>query len=240
MRKALCFAMLILLARHHVLGDSSGLFPMSDITIGMSSEDLLKKHPTEEILFEKRNNEQILMGGLLVYEVSANRFWDTIAVCVSDAKVEALAYSYIGREFEGENPMLNDEEKIRQKMAQDIKPLFQELKKQLGGSFEKKIFGVSTERTAIYVWEREKGIVTFNHAPIAWQEKGNVFGHQLTIVTSLDFFGDQIATDSLPEDALLWVDAMGEEKGDLPNRWVYVCAALVTFCAIAYLIRRKR
>jgi len=60
-------------------------------------------------------------------------------------------------------------------------------------------------------------------------------------IEELGGFYERMATDSLPEDELLWADAMGEEeKGTFPNLWVYASLAFCAFCAITYWIWRKR
>ena len=238
MKKIVCATLLF--TQCHVFADSLDVIPMSGITIGMSIEELEKRFPFDEYEIFKGDEDKIPEEGGLFYKVSSNEFWDTVAILIEDSKVQGLSYIYQSLALRSQNPSLHDSEK----MVNNVKPLFRQLKKQLGPTFERKVIyrfvGETKNRSAMYVWKREKDVVAFFHSPIALYKDGDTFCCQLSIAQSLDLFGDEMATDSLPEDKLLWADAMGEEAVSFPNRWVYACAALGALCAIAYLMRRKR
>jgi len=210
--------------------ESMGVFPLSDITIGMSSKALLEKYPATEILFESKTDDQILTEGIVIYEFTTNKFWDALWIGIDNSKVKTLHYL----KDEGNNSAVKN-----------IKPLFDQLKQQLGGTFEKGVTYGETEKTrcAIYIWKRGKDVMVFIHSPVSQYKNGDISFYQLTIARKVEDMGalyENMATDNLPEDALLWADAMGEETVAFPSRWVYACAAFCVLFAIAYLIRRKR
>jgi hypothetical protein len=185
----------------------------------MSSKELMDKYPTEQILFVKRNDDQSLKGGTVMYPILANKFWDTLGVVVAKEKVEGLSYCRVNREM-----MLSQDidEIDYSNVIENIKPLFIQLRKELGAEFEKKViwrpWKDSKVRSAIYMWKREKDVVIFLHTPIALYKKEEAFDCQLTITPTLgNSLLSEIATDSLPEDKLLWAEAMGEETVSLPK-----------------------
>jgi len=192
--------------------ESSEIFPVSDITIGMSSKALLDKYPTKEILFAKRNDDQTLKGGFIMYPISTNKFWDTLSVVVENGKVGGLSYCRMNRDA----CLLNGIDAVDySNVVENIKPLFKQLKQKLGSGFEKKVISRSLEgtdaRSAMYVWKREKDVVVFIHTPVALYKKGRVFECQLTIAPTLGkSLSSELATDNVPEDAKLWADAMDE------------------------------
>ena len=238
MKKNVCATLLLM--QCHVFADRLEVIPLPDITIGMSTEELEEKFPKKEYEMFESDGDKTKEKGLLFYKVPDNEFWDTMLIVIEDSKVRLLSYAYQNHVLRAQNPDLLD----HGKMVKNIKPVFRQLKKQLGSAFERKVIcrfaGKTEARSAMYVWQREKDVVVFLHTPVALYKNGDIFECQLSIVPSLDLFGDEIVTDSLPEDALLWADAMGEERGAFPNLWVYACVALCAFCAIAYFIRRKR
>ena len=245
MKKIMPYVLALVFGNAFANAESSEIFPMSDITIGMSSKELMDKYPTEQIFFAKRNDDQSLKGGTVVYPILANKFWDSLGVVVRNEKVEGMGYSRTNRELKKRAISLSQglDTVDYGNVIENIKPLFMQLRKELGADFEKKVvyqsFKEGRTRCAMYVWERDGNIVTFIHSPVALREKRSIFVCQVTIAPSLDYLSSEMATDSLPEDKLLWADAMGEAVS-FPNRWVYACAALGALCAIAYLMRRKR
>ena len=246
MKRIVFYALLFLLTHDNLFADieSAEIFPMADITIGMTWADLMGKYPSVKVMMADEDDEdkKNLKNLLAVCEIHTNKFWDTLIVSIEKAEVESLTYLYCNNKLFQQNPNARDYDKI----AKNIKHLFMQLEKELGSAFEKRVayYDVSGMkiRCAMYIWKRGEAIVAFAHSPVTKYTNGNYFECQLSITPTIEALekSSKMATDSIPEDALLWADAMGEEKGDLPNRWVYVCAALVAFCAIAYLIRRKR
>ena len=210
MKKVMFYVALIVLAQDCIFAENQELFPLSDITIGMSSKELLEKYPTKEILFAKRNGDQT-KGGFIMYPISTNKFWDTLSVVIESEKVGGLSYSRINRDA-----MLSHglDAIDYGNVIKNIKPLFQQLKNELGTKFEKKVIYHSLKetraRSAMYVWKREKDVVVFTHSPIASHKKGNIFACQVTIAPTLELFTSELATDNVPEDAKLWADAMDE------------------------------
>jgi len=243
MKKIIPYMLVLVFGNTFASVESPKLFPMSDITVGMSSKELMDKYPTERILFAKRNDDETLKGGLVMYSVSKSKFWDSLNIVIDNEKVGGLVYARINREM-----ILSRDVDVKvdySNVVKNIKPLFKQLKQELGSDFEKKVIYQSlTEartRCAMYVWTRDKDVVTFIHSPVALHKKGSIFVCQVTITATLDVFSSEMATDSLPEDELLWADAMDEEeKGAFPNLWVYASIALCAFCATAYFIWRKR
>ena len=190
--------------------ESTELFPMPEIFLGMSSQEVLEKYPTEDRLFCKENDGNNLAEGILNYWVTTNKFWDSLGVSIEDSKVAGMVYVYFGNRLQPQDAKSDDGEK----RIKNIKPLFEQLREQLGSTFEKRVIHrlARTEkvRSAMYVWAREKDVVVFLHTPIALHKKGIHFEYQLNIESTLDIFASEMATDSLPEDELLWADAMGE------------------------------
>ena len=233
MKKIILHASVFVLAFGNAFAsvESPKLFPMSDITVGMSSKEFMDKYPAEKFLFEPKTDEQGLVRGIAIYEFRRNKFWDMLWVGIDHSNVEVLHYLKSG----GNN-----------RAIKNIKPVFEHLKQQLGETFEKKVTYGETGKTrcAMYIWERENDVVVFAHSPVSQYKKGDFSFRQLTIAQKVEYIGmlyENRATDSLPEDELLWADAMGEEeKGTFPNLWVCASIALCAFCAIAYLIWRKR
>ncbi|MCL2105086.1 MAG: hypothetical protein FWH21_08570 [Kiritimatiellaeota bacterium] len=191
---------MIVLVRHNVFfrEEHSGIFPLPSTLIGLSSEELLRNYPTGEILFEKRNNGQILEGGIVTYDLLTNEFWDTLWVGIDNSEVRSFSY-------------LKDE---KDDAVRNIKPLFKRLKQLLGTAFEKKVtYGETKSRCAMYVWKREKDVVVFSHSPVARYKKGDFSFCQLTVASKIEDIGalyKNMATDSVPEDEMLWADAMDE------------------------------
>jgi len=240
MKKVILYVLVLVVGNAFASAESKELFPMSDITIGMSTEELEEKFPKKEYEMFESDGDKTKEKGLLFYKVPDNEFWDTMLIVIEDSKVRLLSYAYQNHAQRAQNPNLLD----HGKMVKNIKPVFRQLKKQLGSAFERKVIcrfaGKTEARSAMYVWQREKDVVVFLHTPVALYKNGDIFECQLSIVPSLDLFGDEIATDNLPEDALLWADAMGEETVAFPSRWVYACVVLCALCAMICLIRRKR
>jgi len=228
MKKVMLYVLVLVFGNAFANAESSEIFPLSDITIGMSSKMLLEKYPTEEILFPKRNNNQILEQGGIFYDILTNQYWSVLCVNIDNAKVKSLCY-------------LNDNP---DNVVKNINSLFKQLKQQLGTVFEKQVACFSLQqgsmRCATYIWKRGEDMIVFSHSPVSQYKKGDVFVCQVAVMSQSETLCNLLVTDSLPEDALLWADAMGEEKGAFPNLWVYACVALCVFCAIAYFIRRKR
>ena len=203
---------LLLLSRSFVFAENPEVFPLSDITMNMTSKELLKKYPTEKMLFTKENGDKIIESGILIYEIQANRFWDTAFVLIEDSQVISVQYFYANDELLKRNPDAHDYDKI----VKNIKPLFRKLREQLGSEFEKKVthyrIGETKTRSAIYIWKREKNVIAFSHSPVAKYKKGDEFDCQIVIVPTIEalYKLHQTETDSDPEDAKLWADAMDE------------------------------
>ena len=228
MKKVMFCILLVMLGQDGVFAEKSEVFPLSDITIGMSSKTLLEKYSTEEILFSKKDNNQILEQGGIFYDILTNQYWSVLCVNIDNAKVKSLCY-------------LNDNP---DNVVKNINSLFNQLKQQLGTVFEKQVACFSLQqgsiRCATYIWKRGEDMIVFSHSPVSQYKKGDDFVCQVVVMSQSETLCSLLATDSLPEDALLWADAMGEERGTFPNLWVYACVALCVFCAIAYFIRKKR
>ena len=89
---------LLLLSQNLVIASASEIFPMSDITLGMSSKELLEKYPTNEILVPDKDQDGILVGGLVFYDIPTNKFWGGLSIRVGNAKVDGLLYMSFNRE----------------------------------------------------------------------------------------------------------------------------------------------
>jgi len=249
MKKIMSYVLVLVFDHAFANAESTGLFPMSDITVGMSAKEMLEKYPSGKSLgaLDFGDNSPRLTNDqnetyLVFYDIPRNKFWDSLTVSIVDAKVKGLGYAYLNKELLLSGSLKYDHD--FDEIVKSIKPLFKQLKNELGPTFEQNIlytdFGQAEVRSAMYVWKREKDVVVFYHTPVALYKKGDNFECQLTIVPTIEAFSDIMATDSLSEDALLWADAMGEEREAFPNLWVYACVALCVFCAIAYFIRKKR
>ena len=198
MKKVMFYVALIVLAQDCIFAENQELFPLSDITIGMSSKTLLEKHPTEEILFPQKNNNQILERGGVFYDISTNQYWSALCVNINEARVKSLCY-------------LNDN---TDSAVKNVKPLFKQLKQRLGTEFEKKVAYFSLQqkntRCATYIWKREKDVVVFSHSPVSQYKRDDSFVCQIAVMPTLESLRSLLATDSVPEDAKLWADAMEE------------------------------
>ena len=213
MKRIMFYATLLMLSFGNVSADARHLeaLPFSDIEIGMSFKELMERHPSEKILFPKGNDSQSPEKGVVMYEFSTNKFWDSLMVQIADTKVQSLAYSRINRELLlSKGPSGVDFSNV----ARNVQPLFNQLKQQLGETFEKKIvcrhLRETKIRSAMYVWKREKDVVVLIHMPVGLYTKGNIFDCQLTIAPTVEYFSPIMATDNIPEDATLWADAMDE------------------------------
>ena len=224
MKKSMLSVLLTMFALGNSVADteSSEIFPLSGITVGMSSKELLEKYPAEDILFAKEDDDEILKEGVVFYKIPANTFWDTLIVSIEDSKIQMLGYFYANDKLFSQD---SNAGKDYGKIVQNIKPLFKQLKQQLGSTFERKVayynIGETKTRSAMYVWKREQDIVAFAHSPASQYKKGDDFDCQLIIVSSIEVLeglGD-MATDRIPEDAALWADAMGEEK---TGSWLFL------------------
>ena len=237
--------------------ESTELFPLPDIVVGMSAKELFDKYPYETAMppaldFGDRTVDRILNGGGdLDYEIHSNKFWDVLGVRIDgNAKVKFVTYNYMGtkmwnRFFDAPK----DEEFIFDYdiSVKNIKPLFKQLKQQLGVKFDKKIIFLDAEtRCAMYVWKREKDVVAFSHSPVSQYKKGDGFFFQLALAEnseSLAGLYHRMTTNSVPEDVALWADAMGEQAINgtqgKANLWIYIGILLCLLCPILYFLRRK-
>ena len=214
MKRIMFCASMLMLCLGNVFAEDENeeIFPLSGITVGMSSKELMTKYPFKDTLFSKKDDDNTLLGGIIFYEISTNRFWDVLAILIEDSKVNFLSYFYANNELTLQNPNIENHDKI----VGNIKPLFKQLKKQLGAEFEKKVtYGEvnSKSRCAMYVWKREKDVVAFTHSPVAQYKKGSRFDCQLVVASKLENLGglyERMATNSVPEDAKLWADAMDD------------------------------
>ena len=224
--------------------------PMFGIKLNMTIQELLHKFPTDNTLdsinlddYKKKetNLDDIFF---VYYGISKNPFWNWLIILLENGQVSALAYLYMDMDLSSGNPIINNSNIA----VKNVKPLFQQLRKKLGNNFEKKItYGEMTnERSAMYVWTRKKDVVAFTHSPITKYKEGGRFDYSLVIASKIENLPGlyhRMATNSLPEDALLWVDAMGDEANtDETNRvqtLVYVWIALVIcFIPILYFTRK--
>ena len=213
MKRIMFCTSLVMLMQGNTFAEKSEVFPFSDIAVGMSSKELLEKHPTEEILASKKTGDQILERGVVMYNIPENKFWDSLGVHVSNAKVQSLTYCNVNKKL----LLARDTDAFDfSSVVKNVSPLFKELKQQLGSTFEKKVTSRSVRETKIrgpmYVWKREKDFVAFIHTPISQYKKGDLFNCQVTIAPTFEDLASlcKMATDSVPEDAKLWADAMDE------------------------------
>ena len=212
MKRVMFCASLVMLMQVKALAEKSEVFPFPDITVGMSSKELLEKYPTKEFLVQKKNSDQILEEGVVMYTSFTNKFWDTLGVAVENEKVKTVTYCRINREV-----LLSKELDAVDfsNVIENVRPLFRRLKQELGSAFEKKVVLTPSRntknRSAMYVWKREKDVVAFVHCPVAKYKKGELFHCQVVIAPTLDFLLECYGVlDSTPEDAKLWADAMEE------------------------------
>ena len=215
MKRVMFCASLLALTSVNISADteSSEVFPLPDITIGMTWTTLIKKYPSIKVMMadEDDGDDQNLKDLIAIYEIHTNKFWDTLVISIEATKVESLSYFYANNELFSKKPNMRDYDKI----IKNIKPLFWQLKKELGATFEKKVtHGERTkERCAMYVWKRENDVVAFSHSPVSKVKKGGLFDCQLVIAAKIENLAglyERMATDSIPEDAKLWADAMDE------------------------------
>ena len=240
MKKVMFYAALML-TQYSAFADSSEVFPLPGITIGMPSKELMEKYPPEQYDFHKKVYEKIPENGYLAYAIQTNKFWDSLGIQIENSKVKSLCYLNLNRESLLRNPDTHDFDSA----VNNVKPLFNQLRHQLGTTFEKKIAYHPPQpdgtRCATYVWKRENDVVAFSHSPVSRYQKGGFFICQVTIAPTHESLNGlyQLATDSVPEDAALWADTMGEEK---TGSWLFliigVSAAIGT--AAAWCCFRKR
>ena len=184
MKRIMFCTSLVMLMQGNTFAEKSEVFPFSDIAVGMSSKELLEKHPTEEILASKKTGDQILERGVVMYNIPENKFWDSLGVHVSNAKVQSLTYCNVNKKL----LLARDTDAFDfSSVVKNVSPLFKELKQQLGSTFEKKVTSRSVRETKIrgpmYVWKREKDFA---------------LGNSNNIISPLDGFalqGDRIATE---------------------------------------------
>ena len=208
MRTIMSCVLLSMLTMGNTVAESQEIFPLSGITVGMTSKELLEKYSKEDLLLAKRTDGDFLKNGVILYDISTNRFWDSLIVLVEDYQVKFLRYAYVNLDT-ALKPGDHD------KAIKNIKPLFGQLTKQLGLEFEKKVQkGEANTRCAVYFWRREKDVVAFSHASVAQYKKGDDFYFTMIIAPTYEALNKtfKIATNSLSEDAALWADAMEDDK----------------------------
>jgi len=218
MKKNTFYALLFLSVLYHAPADSLEIFPLPDITLGITVKDLMEQYPSEKYDFHKKTYDvQALEKGVIFYEIPDNKFWDSLGIHIEDARVRSLNYCRINRQ---NLPSNTPDERNFSNVVQNLKPLFRQLQQQLGTTFEKKVVyrphGTATTRSAMYVWKRENDVVAFIHTPVALYKKGDIFDCQLSIMPTLEYIAPLMATNSIPEDELLWADAM-EGDGEIQN-----------------------
>ena len=204
---------LLLLTQCHAFADDSEIFPLSDITIGMSSKALLEKHPTEEILVPQRGHDKTLESGIVTYTIPANRFWGSLGVQVIDSKVKSMSYLHFNREMVSKNP-----ERISyDNVVKNVMPLFKQLTQQLGSDFEKRTKRHSSAKEigqVVYIWKREKDVVAFSHNPISLHKTGDFFAYTLTIAPTFEDLNasSPMTADNVSSNLKLWLDSPDETQ----------------------------
>ena len=213
----------IINAFQKLLPDGTDCFPFSSIKLGMRSFDLLDLYPSKDMLIPKYSESGTLERGLVFYGIYQNIYWDAIAVFIQNEVITSISYFKNNMDLlEAGNIMAYNFDDT----AEKVKPLFEQLRRELGNDFEKKItYGQRTkERSPMYVWERENDVVAFTHSPISKMRKGMVsetyrFDFELTMADKIENMHgmfSRMATNNLPEDVSLWAEAMGEEN-DISN-----------------------
>ena len=238
MKKIVCIT--ILFVQYNLLLSNTDIMPFNDLVIGTSYIELIQKYPLEEYELFKRKRDTIPEEAGIILRIQNNEFWDTLVIYIKDYKIKHLTYFFFNTDLLQPNTNSHN----NQKSLSKFKPLSQQLQKQFGKKFEKKVIylivGKQKTRSAMYVWKRKNDYVVFCHTPVALHDENDVFMCQLSIMPSLDFFEYEMATNSLPEDALLWADAMGDYTSGSSGRfwWLLTIPAFATVCGLVRL-RKK-
>ena len=221
-------------------------FPISNIKLGMRSDELLKLYPTDDMLIPKYSKTGTLEKGIVYYGISKNIYWDMVSIFIQDEVITSISYFKNNMELlEARNIMAYNFDDT----AEKVKPLFDKLRKELGDDFDKKItYGQRTrERSPMYVWERENDVVAFTHSPVSKLRKGMIsetyrFDFELTLadkIENMHVIHSRMATNNLPEDVFLWADAMGDDASGSSRRFWWLLM-LPAFAMVWGLVRLRK
>ena len=188
--------------KQHAFSGNREIFPIA-ITIGMPAEELPDKDPAGNF----RHLQDNISASC---QIQGNKFWTLLFVSTKDAKVKRLTYQsnrYKKSKIDG-----TDESDFNN-AVENVKHLFEQLRQELGSTFEKRILTeISTHfnngRHGIYIWQRENDVVAFIHTPMTLcTEKGILF-YLMDIFPSLEALEEQhpMTTDGVSENIGLWLD----------------------------------
>ena len=150
------------------------LFPMSDITFGMSLKELADKYPDKGFNMDNVGSQ---------CAISSNKFWTVLTVEIRDGEVKYSTYSGRYRKVYSGPPLLDPHE--AGDAVENAKSLFEQLKQLFGPTSERKVIHTGNIQSAIYtyVWRREKDVVVFRHSPISVWEKEKSFYREVSIIS---------------------------------------------------------
>ena len=185
------------------------LFPRSDITVGMTAEELLEKYKKTgnpyTSWYDLINNYKKYNLNNFCEFIRKNPFWNSITVFIEEGCVQMLRYD-----------IFTPEQKMREEMGiyssddalKKTEDLFEHLKLQLGNEFEKVICRTGNSRAIMFLWEKDEDWVAFIPSPLHWGKADKFGTHRLYIFRErkyLDRYHRTISSD-IPEGVTLWLE----------------------------------
>jgi len=184
------------------------LFPITDITLGMTVEELIRKHPDKGYRPPTMVDSMTLQKSITFgCRIDGNPFWNMLLIYIEGDKVETLTYRLQNnRAFPGGDDLEPDPFDF-ENPEQITQTLFEQLKHQLGATFEKRIVHYASYRAVMYVWKRENEWIAFIPTPIL-PDGNDTMPYQLLIVPTEEALGKRFSTvtDNRPEDTKLWLE----------------------------------
>ena len=218
MKKVVFCASVFMLAFGNVFADAENMTSslLSDIPLGISVEELLKRHPPPALIRRKARDDGLLVEGFVEYTIKGHPFFNKKVFSIEDSKVTELAFCYDSGE---EAPSAIDDEEF----VDNLKALFRLLKKELGLTLRKEIGKYPPPPKgywawyALYLWEREKDFIAFLYTPPALNKETGFFDYRLIIAPTRKFSPPFAFAGCHYDDASLWVDEtdINDLKGEV-------------------------
>jgi len=179
------------------------LFPRTDVTMGMTVEELLEKykdkgipHPGWYDLYVKYN--------ITIFQerIRENMFWNATEIHINDGRVTLLRYGAydMGQGLHGLD-IHNSDDALRK-----TEELFELLKLHLGNEYEKIL--VYNSRAIMFLWKRDGDWVAFIPSNKQSGQANMYFPYLLYIVLTKEKLEQwfPIISSEVPEAASLWLE----------------------------------
>ena len=178
------------------------LFPMSDITVGITVKELEDRYAT---LWKPIRS----IAQCVSHVIRGNMFWTKIDVGFANAKVKSVHYDGLFKASRLSDRNIHD----NNDMEKHIKSLLEQLKQQMGAVYEKNVskypvVSWGKVQCPMYIWKRENDVVIFTHEPIEqWEKMDSKCPYYSIVFLSNDVPLEERFRNATAEDATLWLDA---------------------------------